>query len=432
MTMTVSQFTIRADAPLRIGNETRVSNYVQSADYVPGSTLRGAVAAQLLAHLPPPDPDYGRNHELRSQEEAPAFWRVFGAEHPPRFGYAYPTRAGGMAYPFPATARTCKRYPGLATESADERHGVFDTLMEQVAYDLASDPHLRRATGLLPELGDGLLKLPAQYNPRCPECGRPVKPAQGYYTLQDGKIVGSERVPISRATHVGINRSRGVAEDALLFTQEALDGEALIFRGLITYDETYAAELGEVLALDGSTTHLLLGAGRSRGLGDVSVTLEPPPRLKAMGDRLDELRWGFDEALLPTYQANGHATFELQGRLFSVTLCAPGVFTDPAGLPALWPDLTTAGLSHATPVRAWARTTLVGGWDAAASLPRRTRQAVQAGAVFLYYVPPGTLEDEEALSELVRRLEALEREGVGDLREMGYGQVQVCAPFHCR
>ena len=411
-------------SPLLIGDESGVGNYEQTADYIPGTVLRGAIGAQLL-EASCTRAEHVRDHAGCPDREICAFWRVFGAECPPRFGHAYPAPRG-WGFPFPATARTCKDHPGDSVTKPDG-HDVFDTLVGQFVYDLVSDPRFPYRAGLLPEPGVGWADLPGHYTPTCPVCGTGVQPATGYYVFDAAGPGFTPHPTISRATHVGINRARGVAEDALLFTLETVEaGPNSLFRARMTYDDTYAADLATVLDLSGQAHTLYIGRGRSRGLGRVEISTDQVRPLPDVDGRLGELNRQVCRALNPYHAQDGRIPERFSGHFFSLTLCASAIFATPDGAPGLWPDLSPFKLADARRLRAWARTTMVGGWDAAAGLPRITRQAVEPGAVYLFYLP------EEAMKRqtLIDRLEALGQTGLGAEREGGYGQVIVCAPFH--
>jgi CRISPR-associated protein Csx10 len=427
MTQKTCQLTVRLRSPLVVGDESGVGNYEQTADYIPGTVLRGAIGARLLATCS--QPDYRRNHAECPDRDTCGFWRVFGAEHPPRFGHAYVT-ARGQGFPFPATARTCKYHPGYRHARTNPKgHGVFDTLAEQFVYDLVSDPRFPHRADLLPDLGEDWADLPAHYDPLCPDCDAPVTPATGYYLLDKETPGYTPQPTISRATHVGINRARGVAEDALLFTLETIEpgpDSQTTFRARLIYDDVYADALKTVLDLNGGRRDFFIGRGRSRGLGHVTLTTDPPPDQPSIDDRLFEFNHTLKQALKPYHEHDDRIPERLPGTFLSLTLRAPAILTAADGTPALWPDLSSFELSDAWALRAWARTTLVGGWDAAAGLPCPTRQAVEPGAVYLFYVPPGVLGEQI----LMKRLEKLEWAGLGAERERGYGQVTVCAPFH--
>jgi len=75
-------------------------------------------------------------------------------------------------------------------------------------------------------------------------------------------------------------------------------------------------------------------------------------------------------------------------------------------------------------VRSFARHEVIGGWHWGARLPRPTELATEMGSVFLFRVEGHSQE------ELMDTLRELERRGVGQQRERGFGQVQICSPFH--
>jgi CRISPR-associated protein Csx10 len=432
MTQQICLLTVRLRSPLLIGDESGLGNYEQTADCIPGTVLRGAIGERLL-EASCTHPDHIRNHAGCPGRESCAFWRVFGAENPPHFGNAY-LAPRGWGFPFPATARTCKYHPGYYDfETNPDGHGVFDTLVKQFVYDLVSDPCFPRRAELLPELSDGWANLLAHYDPKCshPDCQGPVEgsvePATGYYLL-DGATPGYTPHPtVSRATHVGISRARGVAEDALLFTLETIEARPNIeFRARLTYNDAYATDLGTVLDLSGQAHTFYIGRGRSRGLGRVKISVDLAPSPLVMGDRMKDLNRQVNRALEPYHAEDERVPESFPGHFFSLTLRAAAILAAPDGTPALWPNLAAYDLADAWPLRAWARTTLVGGWDTAAGLPRPTRQAVEPGAVYLFYLP----SDKMDWQTLVDRLEALELAGLGVERGRGYGQVTVCAPFH--
>jgi len=428
MTRQIRQLTVRLKGPLLLGDESGAGNYERTADHIPGSVLRGAVAARLLDDLPK-DYAYVRNHARCPADRAPNFWRVFGATSFPCFGNAYPAQPDQWAFPFPATARTCKHHPGYATDDHSDNHGVFDTLVEQAVYDLVSDPRFPHRADLMPGLGTAWATLQAHSDPRCPHpaCDQAsVKPATGHYSLGPARPSPTPRPTISRATHVGINRARGVAEDALLFTLETIDQPGSEFRGQLVYDDAYATYLETALRLDGRPVEYAIGRGRSRGMGLVEISVDVPPHIPDLGDRLNRLNREFCAALARYHAQDSRVPAQLPGRFFSLTVRAKAILTAADGTPALWPDLAALGLQDAWPMRAWARTTVVGGWDAGAQLPRCTRQAVQAGAVYLYYLAGDVMTEQE----LIDLLGAVEYDGVGEQRERGCGQLTVCAPFH--
>jgi CRISPR-associated protein Csx10 len=93
----------------------------------------------------------------------------------------------------------------------------------------------------------------------------------------------------------------------------------------------------------------------------------------------------------------------------------------------LSPELLGEAGQGAVLVRSYAAMEHRGGWNSAWGLPKDTEPAVRAGGVYLYQVPNDT-----DLSGRLEALRALEKSGVGERRQEGFGQVRVCDPFHVK
>jgi CRISPR-associated protein Csx10 len=406
---------ITAHTPLALGDESKLGNFEQTIDFIPGSVLRGAVAGRALDVCS--QPAYKDNHAACSDREQCDFWKLFSQDQA-IFGNAYPGLSGPV-YPFPLTARTCKYYPGLPREDRilEEAHGVFDILIPRFIYELASDPEFTLRSELLDGWERQHPNLPEIYSEKCPRCGEPSEPIPGYYTQAEVLLPGGQTF-VRRSAHVGINRARFVAEDSLLFTQEALDtrGTRTQFFG----QATAPAELAGLLEKYLEGEHFL-GRGRSRGYGHVTVGVNPPnPQ-----DGLDERRRAFQARLQAAWGRlrtdDPRLPERLPGEFISLTLRSPAILED-LGRPHLIPTPEEIGLPQARLVRAWTRPSVISGWDVAAGLPRRTSLAACAGSVYLYHLPSGALPRQA--------LEDLEGEGIGTERGRGMGQVTLCAPFH--
>jgi CRISPR-associated protein Csx10 len=423
---------IRVDArsPLLLGDRSSIGNYLETTDFIPGSALRGAAAGRLLAACG--RPDHLHDHTGCPDRDDCPFWQLFGADEP-LFGNAYPG-GFGPAWPLPLTARTCKRYPGLSTGTeADKRkhHGVWDALFADFAYDLVSDPAFPQRDRLQPALAQSgkSLWLPERRAAldKCPaeaaggRCGKNLVPANGYYTWKNGPR-RVETMPSGRATHVGINRARSVAEDELLFSQRTLDPQG---SGQAFFATVHVPAGKRPLVEEALLGTQYVGRGRSRGYGEVAISGQKAWEYPGLERRLALFQEGATTALTPYRQDDNDVQGELPGRLFSLTLRAPAILSE-AGRPLRSPSLAMLGLPEGVSfLRAWARTEQVGGWDSAAQLPRRTQLAARAGSVFLYFAPNSIGED-----ELLAALARLEAAGVGLERERGYGQLTVCAAFH--
>lgn len=409
-------------SPLHLGAESNLGNVAASEHVIPGAMVRGAVAAAILNECT--HRDYWRNHaDCPAREDCP-FWQVFNPAHEPLWGFGYPAPFP-MAWPFPLTARTCKRDPGYERRDSGKLkgHGVYDALIGQVVDGMLADPRFPQRDQLQPNLGDKLAKIPALLRTTCPICDQPLKPASGVYAYtKDTKPSYAEQVSVRRATHVGINRARSVAEDSLLFTQESLDMEAqrLDFYARVHIPQVIWPTVAPYL--NGYEYHI--GRGRSRGQGRVAVYAEEitPPDLT---ERIEAFNLAVNGALKRLQPADDRIQAPLSGTLFSITLRSP-LILERFGQPRAVIEPEDIGLAdRAHLIRAWARTEVIGGWDSAARLPRRTHLAMQAGSAFVYWTPTST--DENAL---VDHLTEIEMTGIGAERARGYGHVSVCAPFH--
>jgi len=408
-------------APLQIGTESGIGAYETTARVIPGAMLRGAVAQAALAHCTQPAHQY--DHAACPARITCPFWQLFNPEIEPLWGFAYPAQSG-MAWPLPLTARTCKREPGYPHRAGrgTHGHGVFDGLVGQFVYDLASDPFFPQRALLQPGLGQALAQLPALLSTVCPVCGEPLKPAAGVYAWDPAQgPFYPGHMPVRRAAHVGINRARGVAEDGLLFAQESLEPQAtsMDFHARVSVREEDVNALLPYL----EEREYYLGRGRSRGHGHVRLWTAAA-NVGDLGTRVAAFNQAVAGAFAHLQHAEPRLSSTLPGTLFSVTLNSPMILAlRGERLGILTPEVL--GIPGAVLLRSWARPELVGGWDGAARLPRRTQLAIQTGSVFVYWVPQAPAD-----AQLLDSLTELELVGRGAERARGYGQLTVCAPFH--
>lgn len=407
---------VNALSPLALGNESGIGNFEQSSSFIPGSALRGALAQKTLEACT--QPNYLDNHRQCPDRENCPFWEIFG-EDDTLVGNAYPGQVEPV-YPLPFTARTCKYYPGIATGSEEyileERHGVFDSLIELFIYELLSDPGFPHRKELLPDLEDKAFTSDPP-DVTCPNCHAPLAVAEGYYTPGTPLLPAGD-IFVRRQAHVGIDRSRFVAEDSLLFTQEVIDtaGSPISFFGRLVVSEGRANLVEESL----SGEHFL-GRGRSRGLGQVEVGIQENfPRL-TLRERVQMFNQAVSTVLSKWAGFDRKIPSNLPVTLFCLTLQSPAIL-EKFGRPQLIPTPHEIGLPQAKLLRAWSEPRLISGWDSAAQLPRRTRLAADAGSVYLFYLPTEDLD--------LTALEEIETEGIGENRTRGFGQVEICSPFH--
>ena len=152
-----------AQQRLALGTGSEVSFFTGTYPFVPGSVLRGALAAAWIAEHGPPTPGSSAQARFRDLFDGPV-----------RYGPLYVPGS----FVQPVSARRCK-YPQ-------------DSACERAAVDAAFEPGLT-----------------------CPECGGPAEPGKGQVVLPAG-------VTLDRITRTSINPRTGKAGDGELYAHGAL------------------------------------------------------------------------------------------------------------------------------------------------------------------------------------------------------------------
>jgi CRISPR-associated protein Csx10 len=361
---------------------------------------------------------------------------------------------GEVPFIMPATARTCKHYPGfLREEDPESGHGVFDTLVRQAAFESVVELAAKRSAEAPVYL----------YDPHCPCCSEKVDapPFQHYALL--GNTHYCARPVEQRLSRTAINRTRWAAQTAQLYTLSLLSQQTQTdLQERLTRVNAVTTLRGEVLASDRHQHTVMaalerierLGGGRSRGLGRCRIAVseapegddplagadvfaaqveagrfEKPEKQRNLSDRLRKLNWLL-QVERDFWKRTGAEA--LPGRwYFTIDLLADAILRD-CGLPTLHlsPEMagfTGDGLPPVSLALAHVNRTYRSGWSGAKGLPRPVHLAAARGSVYFYEVAPA---DRFSVLRLLERLVQLEAEGVGLERERGLGRVMVCAPFH--
>jgi CRISPR-associated protein Csx10 len=350
-----------------------------------GSTLRGAVAGQMLR---------------RGVDPGDADFRQLFLETPPHFPDLLPAaRRDESPRPYPLTAHSCKRRPGFQTGSGEEcGHGVFDTLAAVAA---------GQWRGVASESAFS-----------CPDCGADLKPRSGFWNGRADAPSGAEPVVVYER-HTGIDRATGTVAPSIFFTVEGLadfrkglDGE---YRPQYLSGEIFLSPEQETVLRRAIQEPVFAGGDRTRGMGELRLGLEEsefqPP---------DPVSWNRD--FRKKLQAIAGDPLP-DGLLFSVDLTAHAILVD--GFLRPRPDLALDFPDIETVARV-VRSRLVKGWQASWQLPKPDDIALAMGAVFLFRY---TGADEAGLIEYLRRLA---KEGIGLRRSEGFGRVRICDPLHLR
>ncbi|MEE8389975.1 MAG: RAMP superfamily CRISPR-associated protein [Anaerolineae bacterium] len=390
-------FEIEIESALHVGQAPLgVGEYAFTQRHIPGSALRGALAEVFINQ-------YGLKPGPESE-----FNQLFEGAEAIRFEPAYPATALEWGYPFPLTARQCKAhggFPKLDTPQAEREcyHGAFDVLVSQVVFE--------------EQLVSG--SVPFIEKPLCPHCWKNVEPAQGVYTWdeEEGHPGVASDVCLVRHTHTAINRARSVAEDGMLFTIETMEPGTLL-RGQVWVEPDQVERVRKALS-----TIKHLGRGVTRGRGRVMVDPLPQESNGSILARIEALNKLIQKERALYARLAGDAAPPPDGVYFTLDLLSPAVFGNGVVATLKPEDLNLS--FEVNLVRRFVASEVVGGWWNAARLLHPTALAVEAGSVFLYQAP-----SDVDLQGLSRELETLRAEGVGCLRERGYGAVLPCAPFH--
>jgi len=375
---------LHPEQPLRLDDETTIPVY----------TLRGAIAAMALSGCVP-----GHEHDLGPCSAGCRYWSLFGEGATVRISPAY-AGASDETQPFLTTARTCRLTPGFTVTGG---HGVFDVAIRQWVFEQACrDPQRLLAPFLL----------------HCPVCDAPLMPCEGLVTWQgerEYETVGDVAAQIT-ISHAVQDRVRATV------TERYAVAAKVINRGMYYAARVDVPDRLDSLFRDVIASGLWIGGRRSRGMGAVRAELVPyaahEPPLDERIARLNrairtERRFyaAMDAVYVSDDEGESYFTLDLHSPALPAYESAPSIIPTLATLPGV------------IPVRQWLSSQTVGGWHAAAGLPRRT--AIGTTGVILYKVPP-----EANRANVAEVLAFLEAEGVGTGRERGFGSVTVCDPFH--
>ena len=390
---------ITLKSPIITGGRKPSGQAVEAVQYIRGGLIRGAIAKAWLMDLENNEPDDD-------------FRQLFLNDEVGIFRNCTP---GSKV--LPATAASCKDFSGFRKADDNEKHGIFDTLLERIVSE----------------------KAEWMYQPNCPKCQGRVEGQGGFYTKSESVFTKKE-LNTRLLTRVAINRQRRVAEDELLYhltaidpiivknekktSQNEVESEKVILHGSARIPSGLVDKVDQTLQQKVKR----LGGGGSRGLGNVCIAVDKQQSPDPLSKRIDD----FNEALKKVWEAYSDlpnteiGAFE--GIYFTLNLQSDAILTAEDG----WqPSMTlnapmlkdmTGCKTDLTLVRSFASYNYAGGWNAAWGLPKGTDLVTQMGSVFVFHTPD--------IDAWFPELQTLENIGIGNRREEGFGQVLICDPFH--
>jgi len=367
--------------PLVLRSDTSTLNYT-SLSYIPGTVIRGAFANRYISK-------YGVDDN---------FQKIF-LDGNILFKNAYPISSlyGEnviSSNPFPKTAYSCKRCPGFQRDETKTKqtHGVYDMIF---------------------------LRAFSKRVPKCPKCGEPLKGMRGFYNLLNDGTYASSGIDESKTlfTHTAIRYNTGTAKSGQLYNEEAISEDRLFRGSLIVKEEVYIQFLSELLNENENTVYL--GRGRTRGYGKVKVEYEDIAESRSNEEFTERLK-KFDK-LAKKLGGNEEKFY------FSIDLVSDIIILDDYLRYKKFIDekyISSLLNTNCRELYSASNTGEVIGWNAAWNLPKPKHIAIEKGSVFFFEAP----ESEE--NNLLKKLFDLENNGIGIMREEGFGFISISDKFH--
>jgi len=400
---------IKALSPLAIARYKPGGSISEAVDYIPGTVIRGAMAAQILNES---------GHQFTNlTENGGDFQALFLSDNPAIFQNAYPALViNGKIIPqarlddsgvLPTTALSSKNKPGFKTKN----NGVFDTLIDRFCAEGYGYP----------------------YDPNCPKDGGRVDPAGISFYCKFNKKYHSLSANKRLLTRVGINRRRAASEEEILYSVEVLNEsqekkqQPVCYRGAILVEDDLADSLRDFI--EQRNQNFRLGGSTSRGLGKVEINTKKPVSAKvdveqkitnftkSIKDRWREWRiFG-----IPLQELSGDRTY------FTLDLQSDAILTEN------WRRTTVISekmLQQFAKVEdpslkleaAYSSYDYLSGWNSAWGLMKDVELITNKGSVYLFSTTQAEL--------WIERLGVLEMSGLGDRTCEGFGQIQICNQFH--
>jgi CRISPR-associated Csx10 family RAMP protein len=365
-------------APLMV-QENRQSNAPCGLPYLPGGSLRGAVAGLYLRNGGSP--------------EDPAFRTIF-LDDPVFFPDLLPSHSPDQASrPLPITAASCKRSPGFILDKA---HGVCDSLAAFMAAELEGGP----VTGAL----------------TCTACAQDIKPFSGFWNGNLTEAQKNDPVLVYHR-HTGIDRHTGTVASSIFYITQGIAESwkssddryhpQYLSGGLFLNKDQF-----EILS-DWLTETVFAGADRTRGMGELAISLDktqaPAFDLKAWSSSFKNKLSRLTSKQMP------------QGEYFSVGFASHAIMVDAFLRPSqeIMPDFPDLVMDTRM-----IRQHTVRGWQASWQLPKPEDVAIGMGGVCLFRY---TGNDIQGLNTYLTQLMI---QGIGLRRSEGFGRIHVCDPFH--
>ncbi|MEG4941182.1 type III-D CRISPR-associated RAMP protein Csx10 [Microcoleus sp. F4-D5] len=400
---------IKALSALALARQKPGGSISKAVDYIPGTVIRGAVAAKILNES---------GHQFSNlTENGGDFQRLFLSENPAIFQNAYPALViNGKLIPqarledngvLPTTALSSKNKSGFTPKN----NGIFDTLIDRFCAEGYGYP----------------------YDPNCPKDGGRVDAVGISFYGKFNKKYHSLSANKHLLTRVGINRRRAASEEEILYSVEVLNEsqekkqQPVCYRCAIFVEDDLAESLRNFIQR--RNQNFRLGGSTSRGLGKVEITTKQPVSAKIdIKQKITNFtnsiqdRWQKWEIFgVPLKELSGDRTY------FTLDLQSDAILTEN------WRRTTVISekmLQQFAKVEdpslkleaAYSSYDYLSGWNAAWGLMKDVELITNKGSVYLF-----STTQREIWNNV---LGDLEMRGLGDRTCEGFGQIQICNQFH--
>jgi CRISPR-associated protein Csx10 len=369
-----------AETPAAISVRRATGNDLDTQHFIPGTVIRGALAAAYLEESGGPDAGFAAlflNRLVR-----------------------YGDLRIGDARPWPLSARQCSLHP--------DEHPKIDNLLREGAGRTSP----RECPVVVGKDGERVLR-----------CKWKFEPPKGYYRYKRVNESSPfqycrEEVRSHRLAHSQIDPEFLKARPGQFHSSQLLDPEQT-FQGFF-----YARDLGEetLKAFIKAGRTLYVGRGRSRGQGRVRLSL-----YEEAGRSVERMR-----EKIRTLNEAASRFGEFQGKVvFSCTLDSAALvydrwllsrsFLEAADLLA---ELDGYGLAAS-----FRRVADLSGWHAKGGLPKAETKVIAAGSCFLFQCD-APADREAEYEKLAQAFVELEERGIGERLDEGLGEVTFCRTLH--
>jgi CRISPR-associated Csx10 family RAMP protein len=396
-------------SPLALSS-TLSGNINITLDYIPGTSIRGALANMFRAV-----------YDMGDSNKCALFKRLF-LSNKVLFGNFYKE----SSFPIPLTARACKIKGGFQNISPDEfkedRHGVKDFLLEYLLYKISGGTHSPQD-----ECSINGCKAPMEHYP-------------GWCTYSSrNDIYKGVNVRKREITRTEILPAVQTSREGILFTIEVIEAEQRFQGSIYVNDKDLENELKSLL----EQQNIFLGVGKTRGLGALKVVQhdlksEPYESLRIKKEnkqpgRLDSLNTAIQRKL------NNHSNNKTY---FTITLLSDMILEnnfmqyltvlDIDKLKELFESESKeySLLSNFELCLTFANSHIISGWSDVWKLPKHSELSIDKGSVFLFESNRALNSVEEHTLE--NTLEYLESCQFGKRRNEGLGHISICNSFHWR